>query len=426
MALNTTIVDLARKITAAAEVIDGFTTENNFSLSFDADSADPATLHGENAQAYQQARITAVEAATEMNALLSGNNAVFLDLCTYYHAASALRAVLTFNLASSIPLTGSTTYEAIAQKTDTGNLDKKTIQRLFAILTSYHIFKQPSPGHIAHTRLSKAMLTNPSLSAMVQFGFEEVYGFSYHLVEALKKWGPSEEPNETGFNASTGSEATFYEYIDEKRNQGKSSSFTAMLEETAEYEFWDMDVVVRGLEWEGVDLLVDVAGSVGHVSIELAKRYEHLQFIVQDYDTVIRRGEDALPAELKDRIKFEAKDIFEKQETIPGKKVVYFLRAILHNWSDKYARRILQAIVPAMKPEDRIVINEQIVSDGTSLLTERMARFSDMTMWAGFNGQERTAEQFEELVRSVPGLEIVQISPGLGLGIVEICSDGVL
>jgi hypothetical protein len=83
MALNTTIVDLARKITAAAEVIDGFTTENNFSLSFDADSPDPATLNGENAQAYQQARITAVEAATEMNALLSGNNAVFLDLCTY-------------------------------------------------------------------------------------------------------------------------------------------------------------------------------------------------------------------------------------------------------------------------------------------------------------------------------------------------------
>lgn len=165
---------------------------------------------------------------------------------------------MTFNLASSIPLTGSTTYDAIAQKTDTGNLDKKTIQRLFAILTSYHIFTQPSPGHIAHTRLSKAMLTNPSLSAMVQFGFEEVYGFSYHLVEALKKWGPSEEPNETGFNASTGSNATFYEYIDEKRNQGKSSSFTAMLEETAEYEFWDIDVVVRGLEWEGVDLVVDV------------------------------------------------------------------------------------------------------------------------------------------------------------------------
>lgn len=50
-----------------------------------------------------------------------------------------------------------------------------------------------------------------------------------------------------------------------------------------------------------------------------------------------------------------------------------------------------------------------------------------MTMWAGFNGQERTAEQFEELVRSVPGLEIVQISPGLGLGIIEIsCSDAAL
>lgn len=104
---------------------------------------------------------------------------------------------------------------------------------------------------------------------------------------------------------------------------------------------------------------------------------------MQDYHTVIQRGEDALPVELKDRIKFEAKDIFENQEAIPGKKVVYFLRAILHNWSDKYARRILQAIVPAMKPEDRIVINEQIVSDGTSLLTERVTRYDIPLIYTG-------------------------------------------
>lgn len=79
---TSTIVDLAKKIAAAAEVIDGFTSANNFSLSFDADSPDPSTLAGENAQAYQQARVEAIEATTEMNALLSGHSAVFVDLCT--------------------------------------------------------------------------------------------------------------------------------------------------------------------------------------------------------------------------------------------------------------------------------------------------------------------------------------------------------
>lgn len=78
-----TIVDLARKITAAAEVIDGATSENNFILSFDANSPDPSTLAGENAQTYQQARVDVLEAATEMNALLSGHSGVVFDLCTY-------------------------------------------------------------------------------------------------------------------------------------------------------------------------------------------------------------------------------------------------------------------------------------------------------------------------------------------------------
>lgn len=98
---------------------------------------------------------------------------------------------------------------------------------------------------------------------------------------------------------------------------------------------------------------------------------------MQDYESVIQRGEAALPSELKDRIHFQAKDIFEEQEAIPDKKVVYLLRAILHNWSDKYARRILQAIVPALKPGDRIVVNDRIVAEaGTaSLLVERMMRY---------------------------------------------------
>jgi len=83
MAQSTSIIDLARKITAAAEVIDGVTSENNFILSFDADSPDPSSLTGENAQTYQQARVAALEATTEMNALLSGHSGVVFDLCTY-------------------------------------------------------------------------------------------------------------------------------------------------------------------------------------------------------------------------------------------------------------------------------------------------------------------------------------------------------
>jgi chemotaxis methyl-accepting protein methylase len=83
-----------------------------------------------------------------------------------------------------------------------------------------------------------------------------------------------------------------------------------------------------------------------------------------------------LDPELRDRIRFQAHDIFRPQESIPGKTVIYFLRAVLHNWNDKYACRILQAIVPAMKHGDRIVLCELIIPEpGTgSIFLERFAR----------------------------------------------------
>lgn len=104
------------------------------------------------------------------------------------------------------------------------------------------------------------MLTNPGLLAMIEFGFEEMFGFSYHLSEALQRYGPSEEPTETGFNISTGSSSTLYAYIDEERNVGRPSAFTSMLEETASYEFSAADAIVRGLDWEGMGgvVVVDV------------------------------------------------------------------------------------------------------------------------------------------------------------------------
>jgi hypothetical protein len=68
--------------------------------------------------------------------------------------------------------------------------------------------------------------------------------------------------------------------------------------------------------------------------------------------------------------------MFQDQPKVVDRKVVFFVRAILHNWSDKYACRILRAILPALKPGDRIVLNEQIMPEpGTaSPLIEQLIR----------------------------------------------------
>lgn len=77
---------------------------------------------------------------------------------------------------------------------------------------------------------------------------------------------------------------------------------------------------------------------------------------MQDLPKVVAGGPGKVPAELQDRITFEAHDFYTEQ-TVKNADV-YFFRWICHNQSDKYGVRMLQALIPALKPGARIVIND--------------------------------------------------------------------
>ncbi|KAL4944981.1 hypothetical protein BDV06DRAFT_232162 [Aspergillus oleicola] len=418
----TDIIDLAKQITNAAEVINAFSTANEVALSYDPDTPDPAAVSAPNAQAYHEACLNATEALTEMKSLVLGNKSVFLDLMSNVYAASAIRVVLKYGIAKAVPLEGSISYSKLGAQC---GLDTSTVQRILGVLMVYHIFQQPDMGHVSHTRLSHAMVTDEGLAATAKFLFEDLASYSHRIPDALDKWGPSPEATETAFNLVHGTNSNVYDYM--ARNKQYENTFVKVMEHIASSEVSNTNPLLDGFDWEGIGngVVFDVAGSAGHVSIQLARRYPNLTFIVQDYESVCRQGEAQLPADLRDRVRFEARDMFQPHKRVPDKKTVYFLRNVFHNWSDKYARQILQAIIPALKSGDRIVLNEHIVPEpGTgSASVEKFARANDMTMLSILNGQERTAQQFKDLVASAdPELKVlgVKTEPGLTHGVVEI------
>ena len=109
----------------------------------------------------------------------------------------------------------------------------------------------------------------------------------------------------------------------------------------------------------GKATVVDVGGSHGPVAIAIAERFSDITCIVQDRPEVI--ADAKTPAGLEQRVTFQAHDFFTEQP-VKGADVYYF-RWIFHDWADKYAAKILQALIPALKPGARIVINEYIVPD---------------------------------------------------------------
>ena len=121
--------------------------------------------------------------------------------------------------------------------------------------------------------------------------------------------------------------------------------------------------VVDSFDWDTVKdgTVVDVGGSHGSVSIELARRFPSLRFIVQDQDKVVAESLSMVPEDVADRVTFMAYDFFKEQ---PVKNAdVYFYRWIFHNWSDKYCIQICRALIPALKPGALLLIQEILIPE---------------------------------------------------------------
>lgn len=108
----------------------------------------------------------------------------------------------------------------------------------------------------------------------------------------------------------------------------------------------------------GTGRVVDVGGSKGHISVKLAESFPSLRFVVQDLPDVVAGAEQLIPAEVGQRFTFMHHDIFHEQTTHGD---VFLLRYILHNWPDDECIRIIRALVPALRPGSKILINDHII-----------------------------------------------------------------
>lgn len=84
----------------------------------------------------------------------------------------------------------------------------------------------------------------------------------------------------------------------------------------------------------------------------------------------------------------------------------YFLRDVLHNWSDVKSAQILSRIVEAMDQDySTLLIDDYVLPDTDA---ELRAAEMDILMWLHTAGLERTVSQWKGLFDTV-GLELVNI-----------------
>lgn len=130
--------------------------------------------------------------------------------------------------------------------------------------------------------------------------------------------------------------------------------------------------------------------------------YPKLKLIVQDLPAVEDAFKKTVPSELATRITFQAHDFFQPQTVVAN---VYFMKAVLHDWPDEQASKILQALVPALRPGARIILCEGLAPpfdteewDSMPLVARQMLSALDLQMLVISNAKQRTVQDWKGLL----------------------------
>ena len=265
-----------------------------------------------------------------------------------------------------------------------------------------NIFYSPDEDSIAHTHLSSVLVTETALLAVVEAECEEAFPASCKLVEAYEKWSASEEPNHSAWCLANRSDVPVWEYLGEPERGTRAEQYTTLM--SLQHPSMDLQYTIEGYDWSSATgTIVDVGGAADQTAIALAQAYPKLpQIIVVDIESKVQKGEEALPSKLHNRVFFKAHDFFHPHsETVISAKL-FLLRLVLREYSDRYARKILHNLIPALKNGGTLLVVDVIVPSPESDddVNSLSLRRNDVRMMQMFNGREREYEDWVDLFHS--------------------------
>jgi 6-hydroxytryprostatin B O-methyltransferase len=211
------------------------------------------------------------------------------------------------------------------------------------------------------------MFLLPDMRDAMGYVMEESFPGAGRLAEAVERYPGSEEKNHTAWNIGHSTELPIFEFLE--HHPARMQRFLGSMRMLGGGEGFELTHMLAGFDWRGLGpgLVVDVGGSAGHCSDAIAEIAPELRFVAQDLEKVVEAAKEERKNENKEnpRISFKAHDFFTPQPIQNAD--VYLLRFICHDYSDKYAAKILASITPAMGPNSRIVVVESIVPPAGSL-----------------------------------------------------------
>lgn len=171
-----------------------------------------------------------------------------------------------FRVAEAVPLRGTISYEDLTAAVESLNnglpIGVLNLRRLVRHAMTNRIFREPTRGHVAHTRASRLFLEDEALRNWVAFMCTDLQLPIANVVGAMKKWPDSEEPNETGVNLAYNHSLPWFDFI--QQDEVRSNRYNLAMRAHGGAVGYGVEHVVSGYPWGdlGEATVVDVSPSV--------------------------------------------------------------------------------------------------------------------------------------------------------------------
>ncbi|KAH8428364.1 uncharacterized protein LDX57_006065 [Aspergillus melleus] len=338
--------------------------------------------------------------------------------------SSIIRLAVDINLFQHLKEAGDAGFEPKLLSEKTG-VDVILLQRLLRHLVTMHVIAYYN-GTFQSTILSNE-LAKEKYQHSISFCYDASRPSFGGLPELFKKTGyksPTLGGTDGPFQAAHNTQLPFFEWLVSTPphlqhfdsfmaayRAGKADWYEPGFYPVSERLITDWDSSVSDV------LLVDVGGGRGHDVAAFTSRYgSHPgRIILQDREPVIA-GVLACNSNKVQRFEVQAHDFFTPQPIQAAR--AYYLHSILHDWSDEDGVRILQNLIPALKPGySRVLLNEIVVSEEKPTLA---ATSMDLMMLAHFAVRERTEADWRAILEKA-GLRVVKIYtyPGVAESVIE-------
>ncbi|KAH8816934.1 O-methyltransferase-domain-containing protein [Xylogone sp. PMI_703] len=385
---NLNLIELATTITKESEKLEKyFRKRGGPRPGFDVDSLDDFSGLPDD---IQKSREEIVRATKELGDLVTG-------------PTESLRWI-PWAVTKSFPLHETATFTQIAEKV---GLDEVNVRRFMHHAMTNRIFKEVSPGVVAHTAASRVLAENRNMEDWVGTCVEEKWPAAVQTIPAILAHPKSTSPTHTGFSLANPADPPSTLFQNLSKSPARARRFANGMSSLTNSAGYEATHLVDNYAWGDIGTMVDLGGSHGVVALELCRRWPNLNAIVQDLPQTIETA-PKLEGDLAQRMQFMAHSFFEEQP-IKGADV-YLYRWIFHNHADASCINMLRALIPSLKHGAVVLINEHCLPsmpNSQSLWDEKLMRTMDLLMLSLLNSQERTEEEFrvlfEKASEGIPG-----------------------